>query len=244
VLHGLWWHGRHFTVAVGLTDTTVSLQGGAPLPLLIGSGLRVVTVGHGVTIATRRPDLVPTGDVARCGVASASSFQPGAPPLDRYVRITVGTPAERRKLAERFPDRVSRMVLMGAPADGKQELWGLQVRGRGRAQRWRWPLVGREGLTVFLQNIFRAGPARDAVFPLPDADLAVALRQFERSMIERGYTAFGWYGETDAFIDEHQRAGRHHRKQRRELIGCSGLHDGTNAILLQDVVYHFRFGRR
>jgi hypothetical protein len=64
-------------------------------------------------------------------------------------------------------------------------------------------LVGREGLTVFLQNIFRAGPARDAVFPLPDADLAVALRQFERSMIERGYTAFGWYGETDAFIDEH-----------------------------------------
>jgi hypothetical protein len=29
------------------------------------------------------------------------------------------------------------------------------------------------------------------------------LRQFERSMMERGYVTFGWYGETDAFIDEH-----------------------------------------
>jgi hypothetical protein len=29
------------------------------------------------------------------------------------------------------------------------------------------------------------------------------LRQFERSMIERGSVTFGWYGETDAFINEH-----------------------------------------
>jgi Putative DNA-binding domain len=64
-------------------------------------------------------------------------------------------------------------------------------------------LVGREGLTAFLRNIFRPGPARQAVFPRPDAELAVTLRQFERAMMERGYVAFGWYGETDAFIEEH-----------------------------------------
>jgi hypothetical protein len=62
-------------------------------------------------------------------------------------------------------------------------------------------LVGREGLTAFLRQIFRPGPAREAVFPLHDDDLAVTLRQFERAMMERGYVAFGWYGETDAFIE-------------------------------------------
>lgn len=60
-------------------------------------------------------------------------------------------------------------------------------------------LVGREGLTAFLRQIFRPGPAREAVFPLPDDELAVTLRQFERAMMGRGYVAFGWYGETDAF---------------------------------------------
>lgn len=64
-------------------------------------------------------------------------------------------------------------------------------------------LAGREGLTVLLRQLFRPGPAREAVFPLPDDDLAVTLRQFERAMMDRGYVAFGWYGETDAFIDQH-----------------------------------------
>jgi hypothetical protein len=64
-------------------------------------------------------------------------------------------------------------------------------------------LVGREGLTAFLRMIFQPGPARDAIFPLPDDDLAVTLRRFEGAMRERGYFAFGWYGETDAFIERH-----------------------------------------
>ena len=64
-------------------------------------------------------------------------------------------------------------------------------------------VVGREGLTGFIRQIFTPGPARDAVFPLPDADLAVALQRFAHSMLERGNVAFGWYGETDAFIDQH-----------------------------------------
>ena len=62
-------------------------------------------------------------------------------------------------------------------------------------------LVGREGLTGFLRQIVRPGPAREAIFPLPDGDLAAPLRQFERAMMERGYVTFGWCGETDAFIE-------------------------------------------
>jgi hypothetical protein len=61
--------------------------------------------------------------------------------------------------------------------------------------------LDRETSTEFLRQIFRPGPAREAVFPLPDGDLAVTLRQFERATIERGYVTFGWYGETDAFIE-------------------------------------------
>ncbi len=64
-------------------------------------------------------------------------------------------------------------------------------------------VVGREGLTGFLRHIFTPGPAREAVFPLPDAELTFALQQFAHSMLERGYFAFGWYGETDAFIEQH-----------------------------------------
>jgi hypothetical protein len=60
-----------------------------------------------------------------------------------------------------------------------------------------------EGLTAFLRLIFQPGPARDAVFPLPDDDLAVTLRRFEGAMRDRGYFAFGWYGETDTFIERH-----------------------------------------
>src|SRR5205807_1065638 len=64
-------------------------------------------------------------------------------------------------------------------------------------------VIGREGLTGLLRQIFTPGPARDAIFPVPDSELAVALRHFERSVMERGYIAFGWYGETDTFIDDH-----------------------------------------
>ena len=63
-------------------------------------------------------------------------------------------------------------------------------------------LVGRDGLTSFLRQIFQPGPARDAVFPLSDEDLAVALREFERTMINYVSVYFGWYGDTERFIEE------------------------------------------
>jgi hypothetical protein len=81
VLRDLSWHGRRFTVAIGQRTTTVTLNGGAALPLETNSGLRHVGAGQTLTIATRRPDLSATDDVVRCGKAVATSSQPGAPAL-------------------------------------------------------------------------------------------------------------------------------------------------------------------
>ena len=67
-------------------------------------------------------------------------------------------------------------------------------------------LVGREGLSGLLRQLFLPGPAREAVFPLDDDDLAHALRRFEHSLMERGYAAFGWYGETEDFINRHSQS--------------------------------------
>jgi hypothetical protein len=40
-----------------------------------------VAAGQGLTMPTRRPDLQPTSDLARCQVVSASSFVPGDEPV-------------------------------------------------------------------------------------------------------------------------------------------------------------------
>ncbi len=81
VLHDVVWQGRTFTVSIGQHSTTVTLTSGPPLPLLTRTGRRVVGAGHPVTVATARPDLEPTRDLARCGAARASSAAPGAPAL-------------------------------------------------------------------------------------------------------------------------------------------------------------------
>lgn len=81
VLHRLSWHGRRFTVTIGQHVTTVALDAGAPLPVQSGTAVRTVTAARPLTLDTVRPDLLPTSDALRCGRASASSSQPGAPAL-------------------------------------------------------------------------------------------------------------------------------------------------------------------
>ena len=73
--------GRTFTVSVGRRTTTVTLTGGAPLPLVTPSGRRTVTAGHPLTLRTARPDLTRTSDVVRCQHAASTSAEPGAPAL-------------------------------------------------------------------------------------------------------------------------------------------------------------------
>ena len=81
VLNNLNWRGRSFTVTIGPRKTTVVLNHGPAMPVNVRGHKRTLRAGHTLTIDTRRPDLTKTSDVVRCGAASASSSQPGAPPL-------------------------------------------------------------------------------------------------------------------------------------------------------------------
>jgi trehalose/maltose hydrolase-like predicted phosphorylase len=81
VLHNLSWHGRRFTVTVQRAQTTVVLNSGGPLAVSTPTGRRQVRTGQPLKLATARPDRAATGDLVRCGSASASSSQPGAPAL-------------------------------------------------------------------------------------------------------------------------------------------------------------------
>jgi trehalose/maltose hydrolase-like predicted phosphorylase len=81
VLHGLSWRWRKFTVAIGSRVSAVTLESGPALPVSTPSGVRILPAGQTLTLATRRPDLTASRDVVRCGLASATSAQPGAPAL-------------------------------------------------------------------------------------------------------------------------------------------------------------------
>jgi hypothetical protein len=76
-LTGLQWHGRAFTVTVGPQSTQLRLTSGAALPVQTPAGRVTVAPGQSVTMPTRRPDLQPTDDLARCQPVSASSHVPG-----------------------------------------------------------------------------------------------------------------------------------------------------------------------
>nr|WP_040745184.1 discoidin domain-containing protein [Nocardia transvalensis] len=76
-VRGMQWRGRVFDVSMGPERTTVTLKSGDRLPVETGGVVRQVDPGHSLELPTRRPDLTPTADAARCKFASASSEQPG-----------------------------------------------------------------------------------------------------------------------------------------------------------------------
>jgi trehalose/maltose hydrolase-like predicted phosphorylase len=80
-LSNLAWQGRTFTVHIGPRDTTVTLNTGAPLPIITPAGAKTVQLGTALIIPTRRPDLLPTDDLARCSQITATSSLPGSPPV-------------------------------------------------------------------------------------------------------------------------------------------------------------------
>ncbi|MGQ4481842.1 discoidin domain-containing protein [Streptomyces sp. SAS_276] len=86
-LSGLRWRGRTYDIAIGAKTTTVQLRSGAPFVLDTPEGRR--TLSTTVTLKTRRPDLTPTADLARCHPATATSSVSG-----RYPEAAVdGSPA-------------------------------------------------------------------------------------------------------------------------------------------------------
>ncbi len=81
VLHGIRWHHRTLTVAVGPNRTTVTLDHGSPMTVDTPHGPEHLVTGSPIDLATRRPDRMRTTDLARCGAVSATSSVPGGPPL-------------------------------------------------------------------------------------------------------------------------------------------------------------------
>jgi trehalose/maltose hydrolase-like predicted phosphorylase len=77
VLKGLHWQGRTFDVSVGPDNTTVSATAGQPFAVESPQGTQVVSGGSPLTLKTRRPDLVPTDNLAQCRPAQASSEEAG-----------------------------------------------------------------------------------------------------------------------------------------------------------------------
>jgi trehalose/maltose hydrolase-like predicted phosphorylase len=80
-LRNLAWQGRIFSVQIGPRETSITLNSGAPLPVLTPAGAKTVRAGAALIVPTRRSDLLPTEDVARCGEITATSSLPGSPPV-------------------------------------------------------------------------------------------------------------------------------------------------------------------
>ncbi|GGV11870.1 glycosyl hydrolase family 65 protein [Streptomyces spectabilis] len=76
-LRGLTWQGRTYDIEIGARRTTVRLTGGKPMTLDTPQGEQIVSEGAPVVLKTRRPDLAPTDNAARCVAAKASSEEPG-----------------------------------------------------------------------------------------------------------------------------------------------------------------------
>ncbi|HEX5192494.1 MAG TPA: glycosyl hydrolase family 65 protein [Solirubrobacteraceae bacterium] len=80
-LHDLHWRGRVFTVVVHRGAATVTLQRGAPMPVVGPSSRAIVRAGHSARIPTLRPTGARSNDPLLCGDARASHAAPGAPAL-------------------------------------------------------------------------------------------------------------------------------------------------------------------
>ncbi|MGW7073478.1 discoidin domain-containing protein [Streptomyces sp. NPDC054855] len=76
-LNGLHWQGRTYDIAIGAHDTTVRLTRGEPFEIETPQGKQIVSQDAPAHLKTRRPDLEPTDNLARCRSAKASSEQPG-----------------------------------------------------------------------------------------------------------------------------------------------------------------------
>ncbi|MBL1119699.1 discoidin domain-containing protein [Streptomyces sp. 110] len=76
-INRLKWQGRELSLEVGPKTTTVRLLKGEPARLDTPAGNKALAKGEPVRLDTRRPDLAPSGNVARCKNATASSSDSG-----------------------------------------------------------------------------------------------------------------------------------------------------------------------
>ena len=74
---GIHWQGRQFTAEIGPQQTTLILNQGPPLPIRTPAHAYSLRIGSPLTVATRRPDLAPTKNVALCKPVTTTSNEPG-----------------------------------------------------------------------------------------------------------------------------------------------------------------------
>jgi trehalose/maltose hydrolase-like predicted phosphorylase len=115
-LRNLKWQGRAFTVHIGPKETSVTLNSGSALPVLTPSGAKTVLPGAALIIPTRRSDLQPTDNLARCRKITATSSVPGSP----AVAAVDGSPATAWVAAE--PKATLTVDLTAAGVLGKVEV--------------------------------------------------------------------------------------------------------------------------
>jgi trehalose/maltose hydrolase-like predicted phosphorylase len=77
MLRNLRWQGRTFDIAIGPKTTVVTETAGAPFTVESPQGSRTVGMGRPLSLPTRRPDLAPTDNAARCKEAKADSEDAG-----------------------------------------------------------------------------------------------------------------------------------------------------------------------
>ncbi len=80
-LHELQWRGREFTLAIHRGHATVTLDAGAPLPIVTPRGRIVVRRDHPARIAVARSRSGGAADPVLCRDAQATNAAPGAPAL-------------------------------------------------------------------------------------------------------------------------------------------------------------------
>ena len=143
-LRNLSWRGRSFTLAIAPSTTTIMVNSGAPLPVTIGDVTRLVGAGTKLAVATRRPDLVPTPDLARCRPTTASSSDPSYPPVgavdgDPSTGWRATSPAASLKVDLESLRRISRVVVKwGGPPPTR---FAVAVSGDNR----HWTVIGAKG---------------------------------------------------------------------------------------------------
>ncbi|WP_330256322.1 discoidin domain-containing protein [Nocardia sp. NBC_00565] len=74
-IRGIHWQGRTFDAAIGADETTLTLTDGQPMQVRTDSETRLLT--EDATFGTRRPDLTPTDNLARCKPVTTTSDEPG-----------------------------------------------------------------------------------------------------------------------------------------------------------------------
>ena len=80
-LNGLQWQGRVFTMRITRDKTTATLASGKAIPVTTRAGKRMLEPGTPLVLDTRKPDLQPTDNLARCQVTSATSAIAANPPV-------------------------------------------------------------------------------------------------------------------------------------------------------------------